>query len=205
MVVWASHCSSSCTRLRFSATNFRRSNSGFDDVARLRGEALRAARRGEADQRVDERRADALPAGGRIDVEHVELVGALEAGEGDDEAFERRDDGELAGESGAEGVLVVGARRPGGALVVVVVVGGRDLDGVAERSRRSARRRPADRGGRRRRSSLELPGRSVLAVLNDDAELRQVVAQSVGFSPILFRSGFVAFLDQLDNVSCYRR
>ena len=132
MVVWASHWSSSCTEAPALRDEFQPLEQRLRHVARFSREAFGAARPREADERVDQRRAYALPTGGRIDVEHIELIRAFEAGEADDKTVQRCDDRELAGKLGAEGGFVVGARGPGGALVVVVVVGGRKLDGVAK-------------------------------------------------------------------------
>ena len=132
MVVLASHSSPTRTRLRFSAVKPRRSNRGLAHFAHFGREALRAARRRELGQRIDEDRSRALTGEFGVDVEHVDDVGPLEAGEAGRCAVDHRDQRQRARESLVEGVLVVRSRGPGLALVGVVVIRRQFLDACAE-------------------------------------------------------------------------
>src|SRR5208283_1427698 len=76
-------------------------------VARLDGQALRAARLGELGQRLNERGPRAPAGEFGMDKEHVDRVRALEAGEAGDRAVDHCEQGQLARESSAEGLFVV--------------------------------------------------------------------------------------------------
>ena len=132
MVVLASHWSPLRTRLRVCAAKPSRSNRGLATslasvVRRFAPRACSQPRQG-----VDQRPADALAGEFRIDEQHVDLVRALEAGEAGDCAVDHGDEGEGPSETGAERLLVVGARRPGFALLFVIVFGRQFLDARAK-------------------------------------------------------------------------
>ena len=101
---------------------------GLGDVARFRGQALRAARLGEPGQCIDERSADALMSELGIDEQHVDLLAALEAGEPGDRPVDHGEQGQRARKPGDESLFVVGPRRPSLALVGVVILGRQFLD-----------------------------------------------------------------------------
>src|SRR5690349_17330787 len=91
-----------------------------------------AARAGTPLQGIAERRAHALTGCRRMDVEHVELLLALERGEADDRAVERGDQRELAGEPRGKFVLVIGGCGPGLLLRLGVVIRRQLFDAGAE-------------------------------------------------------------------------
>ena len=64
--------------------------------------------RGELRQRVEQRRADALPRKFGIDIKHVDLVAALEAGEAGDLAVDDGDSVSAPGKRAPKAVFVVG-------------------------------------------------------------------------------------------------
>ena len=163
---------------------------GFRDIARLCGQALRAARLRQPRQGVDQRSADALAGEFGIDEQHVDLVRALEAGEAGDRAVDHGEEGQGLGEPRAESLFVVGARRPGLALLLVIVFGRQLLDARAKDLGAAfcvGREIGAKSDGAHR---FELPGRrAVLVVLDGDAERGEFVAQAVGFGPVLAPRG----------------
>ena len=185
MVVLASHSSPTRTRLRFCATKPWRSNSGratsLASVVRCLAPRARASFvSASTSPPPAPRRANSGST-----IEHVDLVGALEARKARDRAVDHRDQRERAREPGAEGVFVVGGRGPGLALGLVVVLGRQLLDAGAK-DLGAAPNVGGDIGAQtRRRSSFRLPGRrAVLVVLDGDAERGKLVAQPVGLSPI---------------------
>src|ERR1700722_16720437 len=81
------------------------------DIARLGGEALRAARLREPRQGVDQRSADALASEFGLDEQHVDLVCAFEAGEAGDRAVDHGKQGQCLGQIRAESLFVVLGRQ----------------------------------------------------------------------------------------------
>ena len=112
-------------------------------VADFAGKRLGAARRGEADERVDERGGDAAPREAGIDIEHVDRLRTFETGEAGRLAVDQRHQRQRAGEALGEGDGIVGARRPGGALVGAVILDRQFFDAerkiAAQRSASAAR------------------------------------------------------------------
>ena len=94
-------------------------------------------------------RGDALPGDARMDIEHVDMIGALQRGEADRRALDGRDQRELLGEPLAERLLVLGSLRPGCLLRLAVIVAGQLLDGGNEDRRQHRRVRGEIRPQRR--------------------------------------------------------
>ena len=101
-------------------------------IARVDGQALRAARLRQLRQRLDQRAARALASEFGIDEQHVDMVRAFEAGEAGDCAVDHGEQGQRPREPGAESLFVVGARSPGLALLFVVVIRGQLIDARAK-------------------------------------------------------------------------
>src|SRR5271155_469377 len=101
-------------------------------IAGVDAEPTDAPRLGDADQRVDQRRADAATREGGVDKEHVENRLALQAGEADALAVEARHEGERRRKPLGERRGVVGLGAPGLALIGVVVLAREFLDARAK-------------------------------------------------------------------------
>ena len=102
-----------------------------------------AARGGELFQRVDQHGGDALPGGRRMNVEHVDVVGAFERHEADRRAFERGDERQPLARR-LPNALVIGGGGPGLLLRLAVVVRRSAPRCWRGRFPRAAARRPAD-------------------------------------------------------------
>ena len=133
---------------------------GLRGVAGVAGQALRrrAPRRASSGRRSAPRRRRCR-ANSRVDIQHVDDVGALEAGEAATSPSMVATSVSMPRRALAEGRLVVGARRPGFALILVVVLG-RRVSSMARREDFAAQR--AASAGQigaqaRSRSSLDLP------------------------------------------------
>ena len=158
-------------------------------IAGVDGQALCAARLREPRQRLDQRAARALASEFGIDEQHVDLVGAFEAGEAGDRAVDHSEQGQAPGPAGRRKPVRHRRARPRPRAALRRSRRRRAHRCSSERSRRSVARRPADRGEARRRSPLRLPGRgAILVVFDGDPERGEPVAKSVGLGPILCRA-----------------
>src|SRR3984957_3148710 len=153
---------------------------GLRDIACLGGEALCAARLREPCQRVDQRPADALPREFGSDEQHGDLVGAFEAGEASDCAVDHGQQGQRLGESGAESLFIVGARRPGLTLVLVIIFRRQLLDARTKDISAAARvgRQIGTKGNGAHRLSSQVVAPSLLSLMATPSSARRSRSRS---------------------------
>src|SRR5271154_4465130 len=154
-------------------------------IAGIDAEPTEAPRLGDADERVDQRGADAATRERGVDKEHVEDRQALQAGEADALAVEARDKGERCRKPLRErrGVLRLGA--PGLALIGVVVLAREFLDAGAKNLDAApgvGRQKGAQSDPAHRRSSHFVPSfesSSITPRLSSSSRMRSDAAQSL--------------------------
>src|SRR5271155_3380930 len=154
-------------------------------IAGVDAEPTDAPRLGDADQRVDQRRADAATREGGVDKEHVENSLALQAGEADALAVEARDQGERRRKPLRERRGVVRLGAPGLALIGVVVLAREFLDAGAKNLDAApgvGRQKGAQSDPAHRRSShfvASFESSSVTPRLSNSSRMRSDAAQSL--------------------------
>ena len=109
-----------------------RGEKGLRGVRDIRRQNDRLARGGEFFHRVAKLGGDAFSGVARMDIEHVEHVRALEAGETDDISAQQRHQGQRPGERLRKSRLVLGDGAPGLDLGLAVVLNAKLFDTGAE-------------------------------------------------------------------------
>src|SRR5467141_2566074 len=108
-------------------------------------ETLRAASAGKFFERLAKHRREALPDRAGVNIEHVDMIGALQRGKPDSRILQRSDQREFRGQALAELLFVIGGAGPGLLLRFAVVVTGQFLDGGNEDCRQHGRIRREER------------------------------------------------------------
>src|SRR5260221_4520901 len=139
-------------------------------VTGIDGQPWRAAPGGELLDRIAQHGTDPLPGDGRMNIEQIEAVGALERHEAHRRAAERGDERQLPRQPGAEG-RVVGDGCPDGALRLAVILCGQLLDAGAK-----------DFGEQRRIRRQIRPQRQLRIGLGAHRAISQVVSSFVSFT-----------------------
>src|SRR5271170_5530129 len=158
-------------------------------VAGVDAEPTDAPRLGDADQRVDQRGADAATREGGVDKEHVENRLALQAGEADALTVEARDEGERRREPLGERRGVVRLGAPGLALIGVVVLAREFLDAGAKNLDTATgvdRQKGAQSDPAHRRSSHFVP--SFESLITTPSSARESRSRSASFQSLLARA-----------------